>query len=378
MSAATPQQSKQLPAQQQNRQLSPIEAKENGIVKFIASKSKKLVTSLAGSGFSWEQFARLAISTMRKNPALLSCTPESILNAMCEAAQSRLRIDGITGHAYLVPYKTEAVLIPGYKGLIELARRSDEIKSICCEVVCEGDIFDYELGDEPFVKHKPQGVSDKITHAYVCFNLKGGGKVVNVWTYQQCMAHGKKYSPSFTRSDSMWVKHPRIACMKTVIRDSINRGMVPMSVEAQKLSMRDELIEHMQTKEREPTGKVDDIESLTEFLLAGPDGESQSPEASAEASKSNGVTGHATSPTAWKEIPGLSPELFTLLMDASTEAEVEYVFKKQLEAVKGNDEQEAVVQTACDGRKAELRASQPEQEQMKETKGKKGQKSLVE
>jgi recombination protein RecT len=61
---------------------------------------------------------------------------------------------GPLGHAYLVPYKKECTFILGYKGMIELARRSDRLGSIRAATVYEGDEFDYyETQSGPKLRH---------------------------------------------------------------------------------------------------------------------------------------------------------------------------------------------------------------------------------
>ena len=101
-----------------------------------------------------ERFMRVAFMAVRNNPALLECTPESLVSACMTAAQLGLEPDGILGHAYLVPFKnnrfnrTDAQFQVGYKGLIALARRSGEVRSIAAHVVHEKDHFDYAYGGE--------------------------------------------------------------------------------------------------------------------------------------------------------------------------------------------------------------------------------------
>ena len=62
---------------------------------------------------------------------------------------------GLLGHCYILPYKREATFIIGYKGMIDLARRSGHIQSIYAHAVHENDEFEYELGLHPKLEHKP-------------------------------------------------------------------------------------------------------------------------------------------------------------------------------------------------------------------------------
>jgi phage RecT family recombinase len=71
------------------------------------------------------------------------------------AACLGLEVDGVTGQAYLIPFKGRAQLVVGYKGYNTLAARSGI--TITGAVVREGDEFDYQLGSAAFVRHKPKG-----------------------------------------------------------------------------------------------------------------------------------------------------------------------------------------------------------------------------
>ena len=105
-----------------------------------------------------ERLIKVACSTISRNPMLGLCTKESIYNALVTCGQLGLE-PNLLGAAYLVPYrnkksgKYEAQFIAGYRGLIELARRSGQIKTISAHCVREKDEFDYVVGNRPY--HKP-------------------------------------------------------------------------------------------------------------------------------------------------------------------------------------------------------------------------------
>jgi len=103
---------------------------------------------------------KLMLTAMSRNPVLLTCSKESILYAIIEMGQLQLE-PGALGECYIVPFynsdikKHEAQFMPGYRGLVKLARRSGSISNITAEVVYENDVFDYEMGLNPFLKYKP-------------------------------------------------------------------------------------------------------------------------------------------------------------------------------------------------------------------------------
>src|SRR5690554_5026431 len=101
-----------------------------------------------------DRLARIATTVMRQTPQLAQCTPESFLGALMTCAQLGLE-PGPLGHAYLVPYGREVTFVPGYRGLLELARRSGQIRTIAAHVVKQNDEFEFELGLEPKLVHRP-------------------------------------------------------------------------------------------------------------------------------------------------------------------------------------------------------------------------------
>lgn len=133
----------------------------DNIIAAIERDRDKLVRSLAAVHIAPERFLSVVDQALRRSPGLLECTPSSILKSLLDAAELGLVPSGLIGQAYLVPYRNkntgrkEAQLIPGYRGLIDLVRRSGELRSIEARVVRANDEFDIEFGTEGYVRHKP-------------------------------------------------------------------------------------------------------------------------------------------------------------------------------------------------------------------------------
>jgi recombination protein RecT len=132
-------------------------------------------------GVSAERYARLIFTEFRKSPNLLHCTAASVMGSVMEAAQLGLDI-GSRGQAYLIPYKDTCTLVIGYRGMLDLAWRSTQIKSVDAVAVMEGDEFDFELGTAKFIKHKRHGGTEQrnITHAYAIVETIYGGLMFDV------------------------------------------------------------------------------------------------------------------------------------------------------------------------------------------------------
>src|SRR5688572_28918303 len=82
-----------------------------------------------------ERLSRIALTEFRKNPMLQECDPVSFVAAIMQAAQLGLE-PGVLGSCYLIPFRNrrmntvECTFIPGYRGFLDLARRSGQIVSL--------------------------------------------------------------------------------------------------------------------------------------------------------------------------------------------------------------------------------------------------------
>lgn len=126
----------------------------------------------------------LAMLAVTQQPKLLECRPQSVLQAIMQAAQLGLEVNGPLGHAYLVPYANICQLIPGYRGLIYLAKRSGAIAAGEARLVYEGETFDVEYGTDPKIVHRPrwdiERIDDAIVAAYFVARLPDGTRQFEV------------------------------------------------------------------------------------------------------------------------------------------------------------------------------------------------------
>lgn len=126
---------------------------------------KAQLTRLLGDSKLADRFMRVTLTVCRQNTRLLECTPKSFYACLLDMAQLGIE-PGPLGYAYLVPYRdtknrvTICTFLLGYKGMIFLARESKQIAGITAEVVHEGDTFDYELGSNKRVYHRPAPGND--------------------------------------------------------------------------------------------------------------------------------------------------------------------------------------------------------------------------
>lgn len=177
-----------------------------------------------------QRFGNLVVTAVMRTPSLIKCfgTKEgeaSLIVAAIQCASLGLEPNTLLKEASLVPRKNkgrdECQLMVEYRGLIKLALRSGEIASIGAEVVHAADEFDYQLGLNPKLDHKPyDGDEDPgaLTHCYCVVELSGGAKQFVVVPRRVVYANhrsksdswrsekSRPYSPWTTFEESMWRK----------------------------------------------------------------------------------------------------------------------------------------------------------------------------
>ncbi len=187
-----------------------------------------------------DRLARIAMTTIRQTPELLDCNIQSLLAAVMQSAQLGLE-PNILGQAYIIPYGKEAQFIIGYRGMIDLARRSGHIESIYAHPVYENDEFDYEYGLEPKLRHKPT-MDDRgqFIGAYGVAKFKDGGYHFEFMPKSEI---NKRRARSAAKNSGPWVTdYEEMAC-KTVIRHMFK--YLPISIEIMKqVEYTDETVKH--------------------------------------------------------------------------------------------------------------------------------------
>lgn len=182
---------------------------------------------------SVERFVTQARLALGKNERLVRCTPLSVVKCIMDAAELGLDPTGRLGSAYLVPFKDVCTLIPGYRGLIDLAARSGQVKSIEAFVVHERDEFTYQAGKIP--THRPylprideEQDPGRVWCAWAVAAMRGGRQAV-VMTLKELEAIRAR-SPSVRKGQSSpWDSDREEMQKKTVIRRLVK--LLPLSPE---------------------------------------------------------------------------------------------------------------------------------------------------
>lgn len=211
------------------------------LVLSMQDKIKKALPSV----LTGERFSRMILTAMSSTPQLQQCTPKSFLGAMMQAAQLGVEPNTPLGQAYLIPYKNKGTLECsfqlGYKGLIDLAYRSGEVKDIQAHEVHENDVFEYELGLEPKLKHVP-AISNRgpVIMYYAVFHTKDGGYGFEVMSAEDIREHAKKYSKAYSSGYSPWTINFDEMAKKTVLKKCLKYA--PLKTEFVRAMSADETI----------------------------------------------------------------------------------------------------------------------------------------
>ena len=220
------------------------------IAHLLASKRAELAKMLPRT-LSIDRLLKVAQIAATTTPALAKCDVPSLVGAIGQCAQMGLEPNTVLGHAYLVPFNTKrkdangqerwvnsVQVIIGYKGLIDLARRSGQIVSIAAHEVCENDHFELVYGLDEKLNHTPaMGERGEVVGFYAVAKLKDGGysfefmsvhQVEDIRAASQGLQQAKKYNKEASHP---WTVHFVEMGRKTVIRRLAK--YLPLSIEFQ-------------------------------------------------------------------------------------------------------------------------------------------------
>ena len=218
----------------------PVKAEPNKMDKFkgFVEKMKPQMAAILPKHLTPERVAKVILVEAGRKPAILECTTRSMAEALMLSAQLGLEPSATLGHIYFIPFRdkqrrvTICTPIIGYKGYLELARRSGLVARLDARVVYTGEPFKVEAGLKPDIQHSIRGNVDRsdknIVAAYAVAILKDGSEYFEIlWRsdVERIRARSKagKTGP--------WVTDYARMARKTAIRALFNGGCVPMSFE---------------------------------------------------------------------------------------------------------------------------------------------------
>lgn len=213
-----------------------------GNVKAFFESQKSTLAAVLPKHVGADRMLKIALGALRTTPKLMQARTDTLLGAIIQCAQLGLEPNTPLGHAYLIPFEnrtkgiTEVQIVFGYKGLIDLARRSGQIVSIAAHEVRERDHFEYEYGLDEKLVHRPEiGERGDVIAFYAVAKLVGGGYAFEVMSKADVItirnaSQGWQQAVRYKKEDkSPWGAHFVEMGRKTVLRRLFK--FLPVSIE---------------------------------------------------------------------------------------------------------------------------------------------------
>lgn len=219
-------------------------------IAYLLDQKRGEIAKMLPQHLTADRLLKVAQIAATTTPALAKCDVASLVGAIGQCAQMGLEPNTVLGHAYLVPFNTKrkdgdgnerwvnsVQVIIGYRGLIDLARRSGQIVSIAAHEVCANDTFSLVYGIDEKLEHTPKLDGDRgaVLGFYAVAKLKDGGYSFEFMTVAQIQAirdesQGYKQATKYGKGDSHpWGAHFVEMGRKTVIRRLAK--YLPLSIE---------------------------------------------------------------------------------------------------------------------------------------------------
>lgn len=176
---------------------------EGDVMAVISKQYQKAIENFFGDPKLALEFGSNVRTSLQRNSKLIDCSPESLINSFMTMASLKLMPSGVSGEAFVLPYKGEAQFQLGYKGIVTLLYRAG-MRSIVAEIVYSKDTFSMLNGE---INHAFDPFSDirgAAIGAYVIIELPTGGKIYKAMSKKEIMDVGKKFSKSFNSDFSPW------------------------------------------------------------------------------------------------------------------------------------------------------------------------------
>lgn len=212
-------------------------------------------------------FVSAITSAVGANPTLQECTNESIFAAALLGASLNLPPSPQLGYFYMVPFKDKksgtkkAQFQLGYKGLIQLALRTGQYKSLIVSEIKDGELISWnpiteELQVEPILNELQREQLSTIGY-YARFELINGFTKQMFWSREKMEKHADEFSQAFNLADykklqegkiptadmwkysSFWYANFDAMALKTMLRQIIGK-FGPMTTELAQAFDKDE------------------------------------------------------------------------------------------------------------------------------------------
>lgn len=204
-------------------------------------------------GMTGARFVQLMKSAVNGTPELAECSWRSVKASMMKCASLGLEPNSPLGQAWMIPRRNHGVLECtfqlGYRGLIALAHRTGEIRTVYADVIRENDEYDYRRGIRGYLSHKPSlQARGKAIAYYAVYEGLNGSYGFEIMSRAEMDEHREKYCGS---NRKIWEKNYDEMAKKTVLARLADS--MPLSADVRRsIRAEEELPFELERMERDP------------------------------------------------------------------------------------------------------------------------------
>jgi recombination protein RecT len=191
------------------------------------------------------QFVASALTLVSNDKNLAACDARTVYTSLLKAAALDLPIEPNLGFAYLIGYRVkgnmECSFQMGYKGLIQLAQRSGQFKTISVTEIYEGQIVSSDpLKGFVFDFEKEVEKEEKNIVGYAAyFSLINGFEKTLYMTKDELRKHGVKFSQTLKKGFGLWRDDFNSMARKTVLKLLLSK-FAPLNTQMQEAVISDQ------------------------------------------------------------------------------------------------------------------------------------------
>jgi recombination protein RecT len=200
-----------------------IRSKYDVVSEMLTKSERGIEKLLTPFGMRADRMVRVTLDLLKREPHLCECDPRSVVLAVLQSAELGLEVGSPLGHAYLIPFKGKAKLIPGYMGLITLAYDDPRIVGVRADHVHDGDVYEETSGTSPSLNHVVNRFSDRgrLLGVYGAVQIRDGWPIFRalpIADVETIRDASLAKLQDWQRKTSPWVLHSGEMQLKTALR----------------------------------------------------------------------------------------------------------------------------------------------------------------
>ena len=190
-------------------------------------------------------FMSSVLAVVNNNDLLKKATAPSVVSSALIAATLDLPINPNLGFSAIVPFydsKTKQTIAQFqimYRGMIQLAMRSGQVRTIIAEEVHEGELVSANRFTGEYVFDESARTSDKVIGYMAFLRLCNGFEKTVYMSVEEITNHATRYSQTYRKGYGVWKDNFSALAKKTVTKLLLSK-YAPLSIEMQRAMMFDQ------------------------------------------------------------------------------------------------------------------------------------------